>query len=155
MKDHRGQSVGAVAADALLGAIGMGCGTSKASSPPRLSTTEASASTSAPTPTSTTVAIPSTPQPSAEDAADVLVSGWASANQAKGLTVATSQAVATLFADPYPSGLAISRGCSAGSPPVTCTYGPPGGGSSSDPIFQIEVSEVPTGWYVSSVQILG
>jgi hypothetical protein len=34
-----------------------------------------------------------------------------------------------------------------------CTYGPPGGASPTDPIYQIKVSQVQGGWYVSSVVI--
>jgi hypothetical protein len=71
------------------------------------------------------------------------------------MTVATAQSVATLFAVRYPPGLAISRGCSSAFPPLVCTYGPPGGGPSNDPIYQIYVSQGGGGWYVSNVDIEG
>jgi hypothetical protein len=67
--------------------------------------------------------------------------------------VATPAAVATLFNVPYASGLAIDRGCSTSFSPVVCTFGPPGGASPTDPIYQIMVSQVTGGWYVSSVKI--
>jgi hypothetical protein len=64
--------------------------------------------------------------------------------------------VAALFAVPYPgSGLAISRGCSAGFPPIVCTYGPPGGAAPTDAVFEISVAQDPAGWYVASVRTLG
>jgi len=72
------------------------------------------------------------------------------------LRVATAQAVATLFAVPYPSGLAINRGCTSAFPPIICTYGAPGGGPVNAPIYQVSVSQAPGGlWYVSSVEIEG
>lgn len=112
--------------------------------------------TTAPAPTTTTVAIPVAPQPTADDAASALVSGWATGNKPKALSVATAPAVATLFAAPYKSGLAVDRGCSDGTPPVTCTFGPPGGASPNDAIYSLTVAQTTAGkWYVSSVQILG
>ncbi len=103
--------------------------------------------------TTTAVVPPSTLSPSAEAAATALVSSWSTNNRTAALTVATSAAVASLFAAPYTSGLAIARGCSTSFSPIVCTYGPPGGGSPTDPIYQIKVSQVAGGWYVSSVEI--
>ena len=114
--------------------------------------------TSAPSTTVTTAAAtpPSSPQPNPDGAATILVSSWASGNQAKALTVATPQAVASLFGAHYQSGLAGDRGCSVGGPPVTCSFGPPGGASPTDPLYSLTVSQAPGGgWYVSAVQILG
>jgi hypothetical protein len=67
--------------------------------------------------------------------------------------VATQAAVTTLFSRPYGSGLALDRGCSTSFSPIVCTFGPPGGASPTDPIYQIMVSGVEGGWYVSSVKI--
>jgi hypothetical protein len=67
--------------------------------------------------------------------------------------VATSAAVATLFSVPYASGLAIDRGCSTSFSPIVCTFGPPGGASPTNSIYEIMVSQVAGGWYVSSVRI--
>jgi hypothetical protein len=103
--------------------------------------------------TTTTIAIPAALQASAEAAAGDLISSWASGNRPEALSVATSRAVATLFAVPYPSGMAIDRGCSSAFPPIVCTYGPPGGGPSNVPIFQIYVSQTAGGWYVSSAVV--
>ena len=120
----------------------------------RVSTTIASPTTTA-APT-TTVAVPSAPQSTADAAANTLVSSWASGNQARALSVATSPAVATLFGAHYQSGMAGDRGCSSGGPPVTCAFGPPGGASPTDPLYSLTVIQAPGGgWYVSAVQILG
>ena len=116
--------------------------------------------TSAPPSTTSTTAAPAappaSPQSTADGAASLLVSSWASGNQAKALSVATAQAVSTLFAAHYQSGLAGDRGCSSGGPPVTCAFGPPGGASPTDPLYSLTVIQAPGGgWYVSAVQILG
>jgi hypothetical protein len=113
--------------------------------------------TTASTDTSTTTPpVPSAPQPSAAVAAADLISSWAAGNQAEAQSVATSPAVATLFAGHYTSGLVISRGCSVPiSPtiPLVCTYGPPGGADPTDPIYELYVSQAPGGWYVSSAKV--
>jgi hypothetical protein len=103
--------------------------------------------------TTTTLALPKAPQASADSAANALVSSWSTGNKSGALTVATPAAVATLFATPYTSGLAIDRGCSSSFLPIVCTFGPPGGASPTDPIYQILVSQTSGGWYVSSVKI--
>ncbi len=113
----------------------------------------AAATTTIPTHPTTTVVLPSALKPSAETAAAALISSWSTSNRPGALTVATSAAVATLFAATYDSGLAIDRGCSTAFVPVVCTFGPPGGASPTDPIYQIFVSQSSGGWYVSSVKI--
>jgi len=121
--------------------------------------THTSTPTTTTTPTSTTTptttpSLPVAPQPSASAAADALVGAWSTGNRPVALSVATQGAVDTLFAVPYPGGLADSRGCSTGTPTVTCSYGPPGGGDPSDPIYLVTVSVLPNGtWYISGVQI--
>ena len=109
--------------------------------------------TTVPVPTTAVPVIPPAPQPSPEAAANALVGYWASGNRTTALRVATPQAVATLFAVPYPSGLAINRGCTSAFPPIICTFGAPGGGPTNAPIYQLFESQAPGGWYVSSVQI--
>jgi hypothetical protein len=108
------------------------------------------ATTSAPT---TTGPVPSAPQPTAAVAAAALIASWASGNHAEALTVGTASAVSTLFAGHYASGLVIDRGCSDAFSPIVCDYGPPGGAAPTDPIYEIDVVHVPTGWYVTSVTI--
>jgi hypothetical protein len=103
--------------------------------------------------TTTTVAVPTALKPGADEAANALISSWATANRATALTVATPAAVTALFAVPYANGLALDRGCSTSFSPIVCTFGPPGGASPNDPIYQIFVSQVLGGWYVSSVKI--
>jgi hypothetical protein len=101
----------------------------------------------------TTTVLPKTLSPSAEAAASALVSSWSANDRSAALTIATPTAVETLFSVPYASGLAIARGCSTSFSPIVCTYGPPGGASPTDAIYQIMVSQVQGGWYVSSVRI--
>ena len=109
--------------------------------------------TSQPAKKASTVVLPSRLSPSAEVAADDLVTSWSMNNRLGALAVATPTAATTLFSATYASGLAISRGCSTSFSPIVCTYGPPGGASPTDPIYQIRVSQVAGGWYVSSVRI--
>jgi hypothetical protein len=97
--------------------------------------------------------VPPAPQPSPDAAANALVGYWASGNRTTALRVATPQAVATLFAVAYPSGLAINRGCTSAFPPIICTFGAPGGGPVNAPIYQLLETQAPGGWYVSSVEI--
>jgi len=100
----------------------------------------------------TTTVLPTALSSSADAAATALVSSWSTNDRAVALTVATPAAVNTLFGVPYTSGQAIARGCSTSFTPIVCTYGPPGGASPSDPIYQIMVSQTNGGWYVSSVK---
>jgi hypothetical protein len=111
-------------------------------------TTTSSSSRTAPTVAAVPTALQSTP----DAAANALVSSWETGNRAAALTVATAPAVSTLFAMPYSSGLAEDRGCSSSFMPIVCTFGPPGGASPSDPIYEISASQAPGGWYVSSVK---
>ena len=103
--------------------------------------------------TTTTLALPTAPKPSAEAAAETLVTGWSTGNRLVALSVATPAAATTLFAAPYASGLAIDRGCSTSFTPIVCTFGPPGGASPNDPIYEVFVNHSSGGWYVSSVKI--
>ncbi len=104
-------------------------------------------------PTTTIPDVPTALQSSPDAAAAALISSWKDGNRTTALTVATPVAVSTLFAAPYASGLAIDRGCSTAFSPIVCTFGPPGGASPSDPIYEVSVSESAGGWYVSSVKI--
>jgi hypothetical protein len=120
--------------------------------------TSSTTTTTVPASTTTSVpaAVPPSPQASADDAARGLVGAWANGNRPAALTVATTDAVNTLFGVPYPPGLAGDRGCGAGASPVVCTFGPPGGGNPNDPIYSLTVTQTPAGtWYVSSVRIQG
>jgi hypothetical protein len=133
----------------LTGALSLvvsGCSTHPAG-PDTTTTTRPHQST-----TSTTL-LPRDLQASPEAAATAFVAAWARGNQLAGLALGTPNAVATLFAVPYPQGLAISRGCSTAFPPIVCTFGPPGGAPPTDPIYEIYVSQASGGWYVSSAKI--
>ncbi len=114
------------------------------------STTVPIASTSTPT---TVQELPIQLSPSAASSAAMLVSSWADGDRTAALAVATPSAVATIFAVPYPRGLAIDRGCSVAFSPIVCTYGPPGGASPNDAIFEIDVTQASGGWYVSAVKV--
>jgi hypothetical protein len=120
------------------------------------STTTTTTTTRTTTTTSQPANAPSTVSklsPTAEVAADDLVTSWSMNSRLGALAVATPTAATTLFSAPYTSGQAISRGCSTSFSPIVCTFGPPGGASPTDPIYQIRVSQAPGGWYVSSVRI--
>ncbi len=159
------RSLRAAAVVAVVGVTATACSTPKVTAPTTAPTTTvattpiqtippaSSTTTTAAAPTTTTAVVPPAPQPSAEAAADALVGYWSSGNRTTALRVATPQAVATLFAVKYPSGLAINRGCTDAFPPIICTYGAPGGGPVNAPIYQLLETQVAGGWYVSSVEI--
>jgi hypothetical protein len=158
--------MGPVAVAAALAVAAAGCGSSR--SPGAVVTLPATAAPTTVAPP-TTLAVPRTtvprtppttaawtasaPRPSPDAAAAALVSEWTAANRPLALTVASPPAVSTLFAVPYPAGAAISRGCTVAFPPIVCTYGPPGGASATDALFELYVAQSPAGWYVSSVLI--
>jgi hypothetical protein len=99
--------------------------------------------------------VASAPQASADLAAAHLVAAWAASTRATAASVASPSAVAALFAVTYPGpSLTISRGCSSEFLPIVCTYGPAGGASAGDAVFQVDASPTTGGWYVSSVQIV-
>ncbi len=120
---------------------------------PSQTASSTTASSTLPTTSSDVQVIPVQLSPSAASSAATLVSSWADGNRTAALAVATPTAVATIFAVPYPRGLAIARGCSVAFSPIVCTYGPPGGASPNDAIFEIDVSQASGGWYVSAVKI--
>jgi hypothetical protein len=149
----------------LLGILAAGCSSGGAqagpapapatsASTPTTGVTTTVAPPTAASSTSTTL-LPPAPQPSPDQAAAQMIGSWAAGDRAGAAAVATPTAVDQLFAAPYPgAGLAIPRGCSAAFTPIVCTYGPPGGGSASDSIYQLSVAQSPKGWYVSSVTVL-
>lgn len=112
-------------------------------------TTTTVAPTSATTGASpTTVYQPSKPQTSPDAAAAALVSDWASGSRAAAATVASPQAVSTLFAIPYPGANLQNRGCTDSTTnPGTCTYR----NTDTNGLYEIGVSDAGRGWYVSSV----
>jgi hypothetical protein len=145
----------------VVGAITAACSTGSGAAGPAATTSTPSPTVAVTTtepaaaPTTSTTLVPSAPRPTPDQAADQLVASWAANDRAGASAVATPSAVDELFATPYPGpGLAIPRGCSAAFPPIVCTYGPPGGASPSDSIYQLYVSSSPKGWYVSSVSTL-
>jgi hypothetical protein len=122
----------------------------RAEAPTTTTTTKTTTTTTQPASAPSTVSMLS---PTPEVAAGDLVTSWSMNNRLGALAVATPAAATTLFSATYTSGQAISRGCSTSFLPIVCTFGPPGGASPTDPIYQIRVSQAPGGWYVSSVRI--
>jgi hypothetical protein len=156
----------ALALATVLGVTASACGATPVSAPTTKPTTTVASSTTSTTsatttttattvlvPTTTAAVVPPAPQPTAETAANALVANWASGNRAVALRVATPDAVATLFAVPYPRGLAFDRGCTSAFPPIVCTYGPPAGGPTNAAIYQLYATQAPAGWYIGRVQI--
>ena len=76
------------------------------------------------------------------------MSDWSTGNRSAAGAVADPTAVATLFGIAYPSGWIQDRGCTdASANPGTCTYR----NTQTDAIYEIAVSHIPAGWYVSGV----
>ncbi len=77
----------------------------------------------------------------------VLIEAWGAADRSEAATIAAPAAVAGLFAVPYPGEALQSRGCSEGISPATCTY------HDGNALIQVGTTQVPGGWYVSSVVV--
>jgi hypothetical protein len=92
-----------------------------------------------------TLYVPGTPQSSPDGAATLLIEAWGQASRVKAAAVASSQAVAALFALPYPGNALQGRGCSETISPATCTY------RDASSLIEMDVTRTPAGWYVSSV----
>jgi hypothetical protein len=93
----------------------------------------------------TTAYTPSGPEPSPDDAAYRLISAWSVGNRAEAAAVAAPGAVAALFALPYPGDSLQARGCSEGFSPADCDY------RDGDRLLKIYATQLPRGWYVSSI----
>jgi hypothetical protein len=145
----------------VVGPVASGCGASGSAAPPTTPgppvttpappapTAATPAPTAAPAP-ATTVYAPTSPLSSPDAAAAHLVSAWAAGDRAEAARVATPAAVSTLFASPYPAGYIQPRGCTDASVnPGTCTYR----NTQTNGIYEIGVSHVPAGWYVTSVTV--
>jgi hypothetical protein len=146
-----------ILAAVVLAAVLAGCGASD-HVPPTAAPATTAPKAPAPTPTTRRTTPPTTewkltsPQPGPQEAAAALVAAWAAGNRAAATQVAVPAAVKALFSVAYPgAGLTTSRGCSTQFPPIVCTYGPPGGGSPNDPVFEVYLKQAAPGWYVSSV----
>jgi hypothetical protein len=131
-----------IVAESLLAA----CGSSKpnGSAPTTASTAPTTSPATAPP---TTVWVPSAPQSTPDGAAARLVSAWATGSQAAAASIAPPAVVSTLFAQPYPTGYLQARGCTQGANPGTCTYR----NTRTNGIYEIEVTDAASGWYVSAV----
>ena len=105
--------------------------------------------TTLPAPTTTAYA-PSAAAASAEGAADALLGAWDRGDRAAAAAVGAPGAVQALFAAP---GRPLQfRGCSDGTPPLTCTYADRS--SAAGTLYQLDAAPAAGGgWYVSAVQI--
>jgi hypothetical protein len=73
---------------------------------------------------------------------------WGQGDRQAAHAVAVPSAVSDLFAIPRPAGGVQSRGCTdASTNPGTCTYADLNTGT----LYEVEVAQVPGGWYVTSV----
>ena len=98
----------------------------------------------------TTVYAPTHLQTTPDAAAAALIAAWSNGSRATAATGAAPAAVSTLFAQPYPGGALQARGCTAASDnPGTCTYANRQSGS----LYEIAVTQVAAGWYVTSVTV--
>jgi hypothetical protein len=77
---------------------------------------------------------------------------WEAANRSTAATVGTAAAVSSLFAAPYAGEALNDRGCSDDFQ-FTCTWGPYGGANPSETLYELYMTHVAAGWYVSSVQV--
>jgi hypothetical protein len=105
----------------------------------------------------TAPAVPTTVLPSARSsspaaASAALIDDWEQARRSAAGTVATKKAVTTLFRTPYAGQILNNRGCST-SFRIVCTWGPYGGASPTDAVYEITVSASGSSWYVSSVVV--
>jgi hypothetical protein len=128
-------------------------------------TTAAAASTTAQTPTTTAVAAsttatttatttgtkpapwkPTSPAPTASQAAYELVGAWADHDRKAALADASPGAVAALFSNPYPAGGPHYRGCASPPPgtPASCVY------RAGNDLLSLTASPFPNGWGVTA-----
>jgi hypothetical protein len=103
-------------------------------------------------PAATTTVLPSARLSSPDAASTALIGDWEQARRSAAATVATTRAVATLFRTPYAGQALNNRGCST-SFQIVCSWGPYGGASPTDALYQIFVAASGASWYVSSVVV--
>ncbi len=151
---------------AALAAVLTGCSASPGPSPgkgptdPATATTTttttvpATTTTSTTTTTTTTTTLPAGRQPSAEGAASAFLDSWVVGDRADAGKVATPAAVSELFVNPYKGQPLVPRGCSSAEfPPVVCSYGPEGGASPTNNLYEISLTYRQGGWYVAKVVV--
>jgi hypothetical protein len=98
----------------------------------------------------TTAYAPTHLQTTPDAAAEALITAWETGNRSSAAAGASPAAVATMFAQPYAAGSVQARGCTASTDnPGTCTYANRQSGS----LYEIAVTKVAAGWYVSSVTV--
>jgi hypothetical protein len=110
------------------------------------------ATTTLPPATSTTT-LPRYPQSNAYTASAAFMGAWERGDRAAAIDVASSAAVATLFAHRYNGEVLNDRGCSAPGPnPVICSWGPYALASPTNPLYEVTLRPEGSGWYVSGVK---
>jgi hypothetical protein len=146
-----------------LAAVLAGCGASPGpaagkgpTDPPTTTTTvpATTTTTSTTSTTTTTTTLPAGRQPSAEGAASAFLDSWVAGDRADAGKVATPAAVSELFVRPYQGQPLVPRGCSSAEfPPVVCSYGPEGGASPTNNLYEISLAYRQGGWYVAKVVV--
>jgi hypothetical protein len=127
--------------------------------PTALPTTTVSPTTMVPTTvapsTTPTTVLPPDPQSSPEAVSALLIHAWEKGDRATAAEVATASAISVLFAVPYGGEALNDRGCGSPGPnPVVCSWGPYGGASATNPLYNITVSPAGSAWYASTIQTL-
>jgi hypothetical protein len=129
--------------------------TSTTSAPVSAPTTASTATTVAPITSTTTAALPPAPQPSPEAVSSLLIHAWEKGDRATAAKVATASAISVLFAVPYGGEVLDDRGCGSPGPnPVVCSWGPNGGASPTNPLYNITVAPTGADWYASTIVML-
>jgi hypothetical protein len=146
---------GRIGAAMLAGGFSLGlggCNGGGGSAAPTTVPTAVAATTTTSTVPPTTVFAPSAPQASKDAAASHLVASWQAGDRASALTAAAPDAVAALFAQPYPAGGLQARGCSnAVAGPSSCIYRILANGN----LVDISVLSGPGGWFASAAVVRG
>jgi hypothetical protein len=123
--------------------------------PPTTEATTTVPPTTVPPATTTTTGLPPDPQSSPETVSALLIHAWEKGDRAMAAEVATASAISVLFAAPYSGEALDDRGCGSPGPnPVVCSWGPPGGASPTNPLYNITVSPAGSAWYASTIQTL-
>ncbi len=143
-------AVGLAVAAGLAGCASTSHPSGTAPTSPATSATTTSAPPTSPPTTATTTTAPYQPtaaRPSADDAASALLQAWGNGDRTAAGAVASPPAVAALFALPYPGQSVDARGCSGAFSPEVCSY------RDGNDLIEVAATQVPAGWYVSSVTV--
>ena len=140
-------------ATASGGATGIGADGSTSNEPTSTTSTTAPTTTTTLPPATTTTTLPRDPQSNAYAASAAFMGAWEQGDRVAAMAVASSTAVATLFAHRYDGEVLNDRGCSAPGPnPVICSWGPYALASPTNPLYEVTLRPEGSGWYVNAVK---